>query len=95
MLVPLAMHEAAAATDRSARTAAQAATRPAPRALQTSASPDQQLADRYAPVVYLRQVNNDICNTENEGFDPIPVDFVLGREEIPFIVSENGSPTGR
>jgi uncharacterized membrane protein YdcZ (DUF606 family) len=57
-------------------------------------SADQQLADRYAPVVYLRQVNNDICSTQNEGFDPVPVDFVLGRDEIPLLVSTNGSPTG-
>jgi len=54
----------------------------------------QQLADRYAPVVYLRQLNLSVCNTENEGFDPVPVEFVLGRPDIPLLVSENGRPTG-
>lgn len=54
----------------------------------------QQLADRYAPVVYLRQINNDICDQENEGFDPVPVDVVLGRDDIPLMVSENGGWTG-
>lgn len=54
----------------------------------------QQLADRYAPIVYTRVVNNDMCSRENEGFSPVAVDFVLGREEIPLLVSDNGLPSG-
>jgi hypothetical protein len=73
-------------------------TEPAPHAetatLQTDGGPEQQLADRFAPIVYLRQVNNDICDTENEGFDPVSVDFVLGQPDIPLMDSENGRPTG-
>jgi hypothetical protein len=61
---------------------------------QSSSTAATQLANRYAPVVYLRQINDNICDTENEGFDPIAVDFVLGREEIPLRVSESGQPTG-
>ena len=61
---------------------------------QQASDAEQELADRYAPVVYLRQINSDICDTENEGFDPIAVDFVLGREEISLRVSESGDPAG-
>jgi hypothetical protein len=61
---------------------------------QSDGDPEQQLADRYAPIVYLRQVNNDICNTTNEGFDPIAVDAVLGRPTIPLRMSESGRPAG-
>lgn len=64
------------------------------RAAQAEQSPEQQLAERYAPVVYLRQINGDICNTENEGFDPLPAEFVLGRDEIPLMTSLNGRFTG-
>ena len=63
-------------------------------ARQESPGLEQELADRYAPVVYLRQVNNDICDTANEGFDPVAVDFVLERDDIPLVVSDNGEPSG-
>ncbi len=63
--------------------------------LQSSSPADQELADRYAPIVYLRQINNELCNRENEGFDPLPADFVLGRDEIPLMTSVNGRVTGR
>lgn len=95
LLVPLTIYGVTTATGNSDDSQDVVASRPGPLALQPDASPEQQLADRYAPVVYLRQVNNNICNTENEGFDPIPVDFVLERPEIPFIVSDNGRPNGR
>jgi hypothetical protein len=61
---------------------------------QAQPNAEQELAGRYAPIVYLRQVNRVICNTENEGFDPIPVDFVLGRVDIPLLISETGGPSG-
>lgn len=67
---------------------------PAPARAQASATPEQQLADRYAPIVYLREVNADICDTENEGFDPVGVDFVLGRPDIPLMDTVSGLPTG-
>ncbi len=63
-------------------------------AQEAASSADQELADRYAPVVYLREVNSNICDEENEGFDPVAVDFVLGREEIPLLTSDNGEPSG-
>lgn len=56
---------------------------------------EQELADRYAPIVYLRQVNSNICDGDNEGFDPVAVDFVLGNEDIPLMTSENGEPSGQ
>lgn len=58
------------------------------------AGPAQQLADRYAPVVYLREVNSNICDTENEGFDPVAVDFVLKRDDIPLMKSVDGTANG-
>lgn len=61
---------------------------------QSTGDAEQLLADRYAPIVYLRQISNDICDTNNEGFDPIAVDAVLGRETVPLRVSESGRPSG-
>ncbi len=61
---------------------------------QSTGDAEQQLADLYAPIVYLRQISDDICDTNNEGFDPIAVDAVLGREMIPLRVSESGRPSG-
>jgi hypothetical protein len=61
---------------------------------QSNADAEQMLADRYAPVVYLRQVNRDICDTENEGFDPVSVEFVLGQPDIPLMDTANGRPSG-
>jgi hypothetical protein len=61
---------------------------------QDSGDAEQMLADRYAPIVYLRQINDDVCDTQNEGFDPVSVDFVLGREEIPLRTSDSGLPSG-
>jgi hypothetical protein len=58
-------------------------------------APEQQLADRYAPIVYLRQVDSSICNETNEGFDPVAVDFVLERDDVPLMISENGQPSGK
>jgi len=61
---------------------------------QTSGDAEQALADRYAPVVYLRQVNTNICDMENEGFDPVSVEFVLGQPDIPLMDTVNGRPSG-
>lgn len=61
---------------------------------QTGAEAEQELADRYAPIVYLRQVNNDICDTENEGFDPVSVEFVLDQPDIPLMDTDNGRTSG-
>mgnify|MGYP001308250711 CR=1 FL=1 len=35
-----------------------------------------------------------ICDRENEGFDPVPVDFVLNQDDISLMVSENGLASG-
>jgi hypothetical protein len=44
-------------------------------------SPEQQLADRFAPVAQLR-VQSANCDRDGEGYFPAPVDTVLGNPEI-------------
>jgi len=65
-----------------------------PTAFQTDVESEQELANKYAPIVYLRQVNNDICDMQNEGFDPVSVEFVLGQPDMPLMDTESGRPTG-
>ena len=60
---------------------------------QDALSPEQQLADRYAPVVYLRNANDDLCDTDNEGFDPAAIDLVLGNDDMDLAMSESGDPS--
>lgn len=54
----------------------------------------QELADRYAPILYLRNPDDEICNPDREGFEPVPVNFVLGQPDIPLVQSANGEPDG-
>lgn len=42
-----------------------------------SSSPEQQLVERYAPIVYLKR-QNFACDTSGEPYTPLPVDAVLG-----------------
>lgn len=65
-----------------------------PYVLSATDSAEQQLADQYSPIVYLRQISSNVCDTENEGFDPVPVDFVLGRDDIPLMQSVTGDARG-
>lgn len=44
-------------------------------------SPEQQLADKFAPVAYLR-VQEAACDRDGEGYLPAPVEVVLGNPEV-------------
>lgn len=61
-----------------------AAAAPAPAA----SSPEQQLADRYAPVVALKQ-QPEPCSSDGEPYRPVPVDPVFGRSDVR-LVDSNG-----
>jgi hypothetical protein len=51
-------------------------------------SPEQQLAERYAPVVALKQ-QPEACSTDGEPYRPVPVDPVFGRSDVR-LVDANG-----
>ena len=51
------------------------------------ASPEQQLADKYAPIVALKQQSKP-CDTSGEPYRPIPVDAVLGRKDVKLVDSK-------
>jgi hypothetical protein len=46
-----------------------------------AASPEQQLADRYAPVVALKK-QTKACDSKGEPYRPVPVEVVLGRPDV-------------
>ena len=46
-----------------------------------AASPEEQLAQKYAPIAMLRQQTAS-CDKEGEGYFPAPVDLVLGNPEV-------------
>ncbi len=51
-------------------------------------SPEQQLADRYAPVVALKQ-QSEACSSDGEPYRPVPVDPLFGRSDVR-LVDSNG-----
>jgi len=51
------------------------------------ASPEQQLADKYAPIVALKE-QAKACDTNGEPYRPIPVDDVLGRKDVKLVDSK-------
>jgi hypothetical protein len=53
-----------------------------------ASSPEQQLADRYAPVVALKQ-QSEPCGSDGEPYRPVPADLVLGRSDVR-LVDSNG-----
>lgn len=55
-----------------------------------AASPEKQLVDRYAPIVYLRGQTR-ACDRDGEGYFPAPVETVLGNPDIVLKHRENGS----
>lgn len=57
--------------------------------LLAQASPEQQLADRFAPIAYLRVQSAD-CDRDGEGYFPAPVEVVLGNPEIALKQSDGG-----
>lgn len=46
-----------------------------------AASPEEQLAQKYAPIAMLRQQTAS-CDKKGEGYFPAPVDLVLGNPEV-------------
>jgi hypothetical protein len=50
-------------------------------AQQASGSPEQQLAEKYAPIAELRQ-QEEACDRDGEGYFPAPVEVVLGNPEV-------------
>jgi len=53
-----------------------------------ASSPEQQLADRYAPVVALKQ-QPEPCSSDGEPYRPVPVDPLFGRSDVR-LVDSNG-----
>jgi hypothetical protein len=51
------------------------------------ATPEQQLADEYAPVVALKE-QSEPCSSDGEPYRPIAADLVLGRRDVRLVDSE-------
>jgi hypothetical protein len=49
-------------------------------------SPEQQLADRYAPIVALKK-QDKACDSDGEPYRPVPADVVLGRADVKLVDS--------
>ena len=49
-----------------------------------AASPEQQLADRYAPVVAVKQ-QSEPCSSDGEPYRPVPVDPVFARSDVRLV----------
>lgn len=65
-----------------------------PAAAQTNespASPEQELADRYAPVVMLKEQSGP-CDEEGEAFAPMSVDVVLDNDDVTLRQAGTGDP---
>ncbi len=56
-------------------------------------SADQQLVDRYAPVLMLREQNSPPCDTSGEQYAPTSVDAVLGNPKVSLQLKRKGQPT--
>jgi hypothetical protein len=50
--------------------------------------PDQRLAEKYAPVVYLRQ-QKYFCDRTGEGFFPAPIDAILDNPSVALRVADS------
>ena len=50
-------------------------------------SPELQLAEKYAPVVALKQ-QTEACSDGGEPYRPVPADVVLGRSDVDLVDSE-------
>lgn len=57
-------------------------------------SPEQELADRYAPVMMLQAQEHE-CDPEGEPFDPISVEAVLGNPQVALRQVGYGDPVVR
>ena len=56
-------------------------------------SADQQLVDRYAPVLMLRKQDKPPCDTSGEQYPPTSVDSVLGNPRVSLQLKRPGTPT--
>jgi hypothetical protein len=55
-----------------------------------AARPEQQLADRYSPILALK-VNDDLpCSTSGEQYSPTSVEIVLGNPEVQLVQAPTG-----
>ena len=61
-----------------------------PAALATAVSPEQQLADKYAPIMELKQQTGP-CDDKGEPYLPAPVQVVLGDPQVVLRENEGGS----
>jgi hypothetical protein len=52
-------------------------------------SPEQQLAEKYAPIVELK-TQSKACSTDGEPYRPVPADVVLGRSDVKLVDSKGG-----
>jgi hypothetical protein len=52
-----------------------------------ASSPEQQLADRYAPVVALKQ-QPEPCSSDGEPYRPVTVDPLFGRSDVRLVESD-------
>ncbi len=52
-------------------------------------SPEQELAERYAPIVMLRAQEHD-CDHDGEGYFPAPVDFLFNNPDIRLMANSGG-----
>ena len=51
-----------------------------------ASSPEQQLADRYAPIVALKQ-QSEPCSSDGEPYRPVPVDPLFARSDVRLVDS--------
>src|SRR4051794_6243454 len=68
-----------------------AARQPARAEAPETSSPEQQLAERYAPTVMLR-AHDGVCGDTGEPYVPMTVDAVLGNPEVALRQVGNGDP---
>jgi hypothetical protein len=54
-----------------------------------SASPEQQLAEKYAPIAMLRSQKH-ACDRDGEGYFPAPVEIVLGNPDVALMQRVEG-----
>jgi hypothetical protein len=57
-------------------------------AAHAASSPEQQLADKYAPVVGLKKQSKP-CSTDGEPYRPVPVETIFGKRDVR-LLDDNG-----
>jgi len=54
-------------------------------------APEEQLAAKYAPILYLREQEHE-CDTGGQVYEPVPVEFVLDNPDITLEQDSPGRP---